>query len=875
MRFTTLLLPVYVVGVAAPMSNLAAQVVRLEAESGSLNGFSIVQGGQFSGGARVDGDVSNPTATYTFTGWDGVYDVSVRYCDEDDGVSSYQLTGSSAGSIASWDGDIMTGSNICGGGGLILREVTTSVVLEEGETITFTCMRDPLEPCRTDYFDFAYVPPEPPASSQPAFPEAMGFGAGATGARGFGAEVCVVTSLGDSGPGSFRTCAEQGPPSYITFAVSGYIDLSDEVDIAANKTIECAAAPGDGVVFRKSRLHVTRDNVILRGCRTWTGDEPGGQPLGVRDGIVVGNDITNEVVHDVVVANSSMMFATDENGGTYWPVEGVTFQHNISAWGLRPNSYGMLVSNGAAEVSAAENLFAFNRGRNPRAAMSSSPVEVVNNLVYCHGYAGAEAGNSATSAHIVGNRFKGQSDGGSCTGTPDSHVVITNSSIAYVLDNTTSGGGPAIVEVDGSSDLASEPLFVPGVTAMSSGEVEDRVFAKAGPARMILFEIDVFEHYVNGTGRIINSVDDLEGWPTLQGGANLPDSDGDGMPDWWETAHCGGSCAPTSDQDGDGYENIEEWFHSFYRDRVPVDLAVDATPVASDGNGVFEPGEQVEVAPSWRNRTPTAVSVNGTAANFGGPAGGSYTLVADDASYGSLGPGETGSCRDTGVCYRMGVGVPSVRPATHWHASFQETVPGGGTKPWTLHIGDSFTDVARSSPFYPAIEAMLHHGVTGGCGGTKYCPAGTVQRGGMAVFMLKAKEGPAYLPPACVAGQELFGDVPASDPLCRWIEELASRGVVSGCGGGDYCPSNAVTRDQMAVFLLKTLEGGSYAPPTCSGLFTDVPCPSTFANWIEELANREITGGCTATQYCPSASVTRDLMAVFVSRTFGLTLYGP
>lgn len=334
MRYRVLLPSIYLVGMLLPAIGALGQVVRIEAERGSLNGFSVVENGQFSGGARINGDVSNPSATYMFTGWDGSYDVSVRYCDEDHGVSSYQLAGSSAGSIASRDGDVTTGSNICGGGGLIVREVATSVVLEEGETITFACVRDPLEPCRVDYFDFAYVPSQPPPSSQPAFPGAKGFGAGATGARGFGAQVCVVTNLANSGPGSFRNCAEQGSSAYITFAVSGYVDLSDEVDITANKTIECATAPGDGVVFRKSRLHITRDNVILRGCRTWTGNEPGGQPFHLRDGIVVGNDITNEVVHKAIVANNSMMFATDENGGTYFPVEGVTFQHKHQCLGF-------------------------------------------------------------------------------------------------------------------------------------------------------------------------------------------------------------------------------------------------------------------------------------------------------------------------------------------------------------------------------------------------------------------------------------------------------------------------------------------------------------------------------------------------------------
>ncbi|MGH9379900.1 MAG: S-layer homology domain-containing protein, partial [Thermoanaerobaculia bacterium] len=140
-----------------------------------------------------------------------------------------------------------------------------------------------------------------------------------------------------------------------------------------------------------------------------------------------------------------------------------------------------------------------------------------------------------------------------------------------------------------------------------------------------------------------------------------------------------------------------------------------------------------------------------------------------------------------------------------------------------------------------------------------------------------AHEGSDFEPPACVEGEEAFADVPADSPFCPWIEELARRGVVAGCGGGNYCPNPSVTRAQMAVLLLKTLEGPAYTPPACEGAFADVPCPSQFADWIEELRRRQVTAGCTGDPpaYCPANPVTRDQMAAFVTRTFGLVLYGP
>jgi hypothetical protein len=82
----------------------------------------------------------------------------------------------------------------------------------------------------------------------------------------------------------------------------------------------------------------------------------------------------------------------------------------------------------------------------------------------------------------------------------------------------------------------------------------------------------------------------------------------------------------------------------------------------------------------------------------------------------------------------------------------------------------------------------------------------------------------------------------------------------------------------MAVFLLKGEHGPSYVPPPCAGIFSDVACtptPAFAVNWIEQLYNDGITGGCGVGIYCPNSPVTRGQMAVFLTKTFGLLLYGP
>jgi hypothetical protein len=146
----------------------------------------------------------------------------------------------------------------------------------------------------------------------------------------------------------------------------------------------------------------------------------------------------------------------------------------------------------------------------------------------------------------------------------------------------------------------------------------------------------------------------------------------------------------------------------------------------------------------------------------------------------------------------------------------------------------------------------------------------------MAVFLLKSKHGSGFVPPAC---SEIFGDVACPSLFADWIEELYAEGVTGGCSASPllYCPDNAVTRQQMSAFLLKSLNGSGYVPPPAAGIFGDVPVSNPFAPWIEDLYNRQITAGCSASPllYCPAKPNTRQQMAVFLTKTFSLLLYGP
>jgi hypothetical protein len=290
-------------------------------------------------------------------------------------------------------------------------------------------------------------------------------------------------------------------------------------------------------------------------------------------------------------------------------------------------------------------------------------------------------------------------------------------------------------------------------------------------------------------------------------------------------------------------------------------------------NGVIEPEEAAIVEIAWLNTGPAPLPQTGIATGLTGPsaAGTTYTLLDSSADYGTLAAGTPSDCyAATEDCYQ--VMVSGMRPAAHWDATLSEELSSGAVKAWSLHVGSSFDDVPALHPFYVFVENLFHNEVTGGCASGLYCPAHAVTRAQMAVFLLKSKHGAHYVPPPC---QGFFTDVDCPGPFTDWVEQLAAEGITGGCGPGLYCPGTPVRRDQMAAFLLKAKHGSSYDPPTCAGVFADVACPSLFANWIEQLAAEEVTGGCGGGNFCPLANNTRGQMAVFLVKTFGLRLYGP
>jgi glucose/arabinose dehydrogenase len=167
-------------------------------------------------------------------------------------------------------------------------------------------------------------------------------------------------------------------------------------------------------------------------------------------------------------------------------------------------------------------------------------------------------------------------------------------------------------------------------------------------------------------------------------------------------------------------------------------------------------------------------------------------------------------------------------------------------------IAPPFSDIKNSS-FFGDILWLYYEGITGGCGGGRFCPDGTVTREQMASFLARA----LHLP---TTSKDFFSD-DNSSPHEGDINRVAAAGITGGCDTNRYCPRSTVTRAQMASFLVRAF----HLSATTTDFFDDDD-RSIHEGSINALAKSGITGGCDTRRYCPSANVTRGQMAAFLKR---------
>jgi hypothetical protein len=170
---------------------------------------------------------------------------------------------------------------------------------------------------------------------------------------------------------------------------------------------------------------------------------------------------------------------------------------------------------------------------------------------------------------------------------------------------------------------------------------------------------------------------------------------------------------------------------------------------------------------------------------------------------------------------------------------------------------DNYFDDIGFNGFRVDIIWLAASAITTGCADGLYCPDDSVTRGQMAAFLARALDLPN-------ATKDYFTDDETSIFEAD-INRLAEAGITTGCTSATtYCPTQTVTRGQMAAYLDRALK----LPATSTDYFTDDET-SIFEVDINRLAASGITSGCTATTYCPAQNVTRGQMAAFLHRAFG------
>ena len=183
-----------------------------------------------------------------------------------------------------------------------------------------------------------------------------------------------------------------------------------------------------------------------------------------------------------------------------------------------------------------------------------------------------------------------------------------------------------------------------------------------------------------------------------------------------------------------------------------------------------------------------------------------------------------------------------------------------------------FLDVPPSEQFYTYVTLLVTNKITVGVGGGNYGVGQDTLRQQMAVFLMKAEHGLCYTPPPC-ATPGFSRTCPARRNFAPWIDELvrrrASREVAAAATllsrePGAAPADGVVSPEDRAWVRLR-------AARRAHGIFADVPCPSLFADWIEELKAEYVTGGCgDGSVYCPASPNTRGQMATFLVKALGL-----
>ncbi|MBL8234371.1 MAG: S-layer homology domain-containing protein [Bryobacterales bacterium] len=185
--------------------------------------------------------------------------------------------------------------------------------------------------------------------------------------------------------------------------------------------------------------------------------------------------------------------------------------------------------------------------------------------------------------------------------------------------------------------------------------------------------------------------------------------------------------------------------------------------------------------------------------------------------------------------------------------------------PWKT--SPQFADVDSSNTLFDYINTMRVWSITTGCNATNYCPGANVTRGQMAVFVIRGLLGDSFQFPSQPYFTDVPATHPFFNFIQKMRELGITSGCTATTYCADANVTRGEMAAFLIRGKLRALLGDTFVFPSAA-YFTDVPSTHPFFNFVQKMRELGVTSGCTATTYCPEAAVTREQMAAFVVRAF-------
>ncbi|MEA2017423.1 MAG: hypothetical protein U9N59_03150, partial [Campylobacterota bacterium] len=448
----------------------------------------------------------------------------------------------------------------------------------------------------------------------PIFPNAEGPGTTTPGGRN--GRIIEVTSLYHSGSGSLREAVETKGPRIIIFKVSGIIDLEDKPIIVKEPylTIAGQTAPEGGITLKGHQISIQTHDVVIRYIKS----RPGSSTMET-DAINIGTG-----AHNVVIDHCSLSWSMDEAGdvwsGISDPIHDVTWSWNLYGEGLGNHSCAQLTGSNSdvenmTDIVFHHNVFINFRHRMPLIKVKSS--KLINNIMYNWGWWGT-AISGGVIVDIIGNKYH-TGENLESDWHPRAIVIRTDKTIAdegltgdpdrgpsgkpsiYIAKNhglLKYGSGDWRQTVNNNIDnwdMLVEYSYEKGwplidriyqrnipmntyknpITVHDAAKLDEILLKEVGASKRLnekgewitsrdTIDTRIIDDYKNRTGKRINHQDEVGGYISVNNGNGYLDTDHDGMPDVWENIYSLNplsSVDQNSDNDNDGYTNIEEFLN--------------------------------------------------------------------------------------------------------------------------------------------------------------------------------------------------------------------------------------------------------------------------------------------------------------------------